>query len=244
MWKSCHGVSGRNATRATDSPLELPVSIRELALLPRRPRLLLRSAVPPFPSLMALLRRMTGVSANGKAILVAPCLSAGDRGRFLELVLSSAVLRESLACTFLFCTLSGAGSSVIGDFSLSFVFGGGFDARASTSDEILLDLLTGCASFASGVEKDILFLRFGAESWSPPWSFELSCVISGMWGVFVSCALGFCFFTLVNVNPSSSSSYAICCISQIQGPNRVRHTFLPLFRVGDAILRPLHLYSG
>lgn len=49
-------------------PLDFPVSIKELALRPLKPRLL-RRALLVF--LISLFRRMTGVSANGKAIFVA-----------------------------------------------------------------------------------------------------------------------------------------------------------------------------
>jgi hypothetical protein len=52
-------------------PFELPESINELALRPLSPRLLLRSPFPTLPSRIALFLRITGVSANGRAILVA-----------------------------------------------------------------------------------------------------------------------------------------------------------------------------
>lgn len=62
-------VSADSVTARVDSlPLDLPVSINELALRPLIPRLLLRAALV---FLISLLRRIIGVSANGKAIFVA-----------------------------------------------------------------------------------------------------------------------------------------------------------------------------
>jgi len=72
MRKSCHIISIEySRARSQIPPLELPVSIKELALRPRSPKLLLLSPLPLFPSRIALFRLITGVSANGSAIFVA-----------------------------------------------------------------------------------------------------------------------------------------------------------------------------
>jgi hypothetical protein len=60
-------------------PFEVPDSIRELALRPRIPRLLRLCPLPARSSLISLFRRITGVSANGNAILeVAARAGSGD----------------------------------------------------------------------------------------------------------------------------------------------------------------------
>lgn len=50
--------------------MEVPLSINELALLPREPTLLRRCGALFFPARISLFRLMTGVSANGSAIFV------------------------------------------------------------------------------------------------------------------------------------------------------------------------------
>lgn len=55
-----------------NSPIDSPDSIKELALRPRMPTLLrLEEDLPLFSFLISLFRRMTGVSAKGKAIFFA-----------------------------------------------------------------------------------------------------------------------------------------------------------------------------
>ena len=69
MRHGCRRVSFKTLeTEIISPPLDFPVSINELALRPRMPRLLLRAA---FVFLISLFRRMIGVSANGRAIFVA-----------------------------------------------------------------------------------------------------------------------------------------------------------------------------
>lgn len=86
------GASDQDSLRSINSkeafcksiPFEAPVSISELALLPRIPRLLRRCLLPPPPVALFLLfcirislfRRRTGVSAKGRLIFC----GLGSRG--------------------------------------------------------------------------------------------------------------------------------------------------------------------
>lgn len=64
--------------RSSSSPFDVPLSINELARLPRMPALLLLCPCPwPVFLRISLFRTMIGVSANGNAILVGLRISGG-----------------------------------------------------------------------------------------------------------------------------------------------------------------------
>ena len=168
------------------APFE-PLSIRELALLPRSPMLLLRRVLPSLRN--SLFRLMTGVSENGRAIFVVSVLFSTLYGAFSH---RSGVilrfLRPLVAPVALFSAFFGCASSCGGGVPL----------------DSLVDRLGLGATFstvATGVEK--VFIRRAIVA------FFSDGGAGEAWGsgtIVAFAAAAFLDRVLVKANPSSSSS--------------------------------------
>lgn len=186
-------------------PLDLPVSINELALLPLIPRLLLRVA---FVFLISLFRRIIGVSANGKAIFVASNVTS------IGCVWSccGSFLARSLSMCDLSPPWSGFSSLEARSFLLFLTGKAGGSAFSCSPLCLVLLLLAVSPPFSTGPalgEPVAFFFGFlvGAGSACS------SCL--GSSAVLASTAFAFAFFARVrvNANPSASSSQAINSVS-------------------------------
>lgn len=195
----------------------MPLSMSELALLPRNPVLLLLCpSLLPFR--ISLLRVITGVSAKGSIILCA----LGSR--FFATV-SSLCVGVLATWKAVFCSTCASGAGVI-CFFLSFSTGALFFARfaeasvgfgrtsnSSLSPERRVERRRLCVSVGSGsiAAVEAFFRRAvdlaGAGSWERA---VFAGGSSGMGsGAGIACAFAvFRVVRLVNWKPSSSSSYA------------------------------------
>lgn len=204
--KAVPNISSYSEYRSRSIPLDLPESIKELALRPRLHRLLLRDPVCA-PFLISLLRRMIGVSANGRAILVASkVISTGGAWSSPSFDLLGRV-RVGLKgfSSPLYCFVS--------NHSRGFLF---LIGRGSSSTLVCSLLCRKLRLFSTMVPVVIaevgelneffLDLAFGTNSIGS--LLVSSCIIG-------STGSGFDFLERVrlNVNPSSSSSYATGKIS-------------------------------
>lgn len=179
-------------------PLDLPVSINELALRPLIPRLLLRVA---FVFLISLFRRIIGVSANGKAIFVASNVTS------IGCVWScgaSCLTRSSFMCD-LSPSRSGFSSLDARSFLLFLTGKAGGSAFSCSPLCLVLLLLVGCSPLSTCAalgDPGAFFFGFLVGAVST----RSSCLGSSV--VLPSAASDLAFFARVrvNANPSCSSS--------------------------------------
>ena len=163
---------------------------------------------------------MTGVSANGRDILV-PLWSSGGAGVLCGFFNSS-------GCSLCFGCLPDA--SLFDLSSLDRFAGFDVARNSSSSADKRFDLRIGSSTFRPGVENDILFRlfftgsAFSFTSWSGTFAGDIgnggadsAAVDASFRSVALAAeARGFRFLTRVKAKPSSSSSYSIwmlvfCC---------------------------------